>query len=106
MPHWTRWPRLKRRQAAHSRRPSLRKLLATGVRNLVAARPGATSASLTVEALTKARDLASRIGDESNLTLDPDLDSYYVQNIAVKRVPALLSQMGRSAVAPGRCAIG
>ena len=30
----------------------------------------------------------------SNLTLDPDLDSYYVQNIAVKRVPALLSQMG------------
>ena len=30
----------------------------------------------------------------SNLTLDPDLDSYYIQNIAVKRVPALLSQMG------------
>ena len=27
-----------------------------------------------------------------NLALDPDLDSYYVQNIVVKRVPALLSR--------------
>ena len=53
-----------------------------------------TNGTLTVRRSTKARDLASRIGDESNLTLDPDLDSYYVQNIAVKRVPALLSQMG------------
>ena len=68
--------------------------LATAVHNLVSARPGDDKRKLTVEALTKARDLASRIGDESNLTLDPDLDSYYVQNIAVKRVPTLLSQMG------------
>ena len=72
----------------------LAEALATGVRNLIAARPGVDKGNLTVEALTKARDLASRIGDESNLALDPDLDSYYVQNIAVKRVPALLSQMG------------
>ena len=49
---------------------------------------------LLVKALAKARHLAARIGDESNLALDPDLDSYYVQDIVVKKAPALLSQMG------------
>src|SRR5262245_18377454 len=39
--------------------------------------------STFVEALDAARNLASRIGDDSNLTLDPDLDSFYVQNIVV-----------------------
>ena len=50
--------------------------------------------SLSVEALTAARRLASRIGDDSNLTLDPDLDSYYVQDIVVAKIPTLLSQIG------------
>ncbi len=68
--------------------------LATAVRELAAAGPGSEKRKLTVEALTRARDLASRIGDESNLALDPDLDSYYLQNIVVKKVPTLLSQMG------------
>jgi signal transduction histidine kinase len=47
-----------------------------------------------VEVLDAARNLASRIGDDSNLTLDPDLDSYYVQNIGVGKIPALLSKIG------------
>ena len=47
-----------------------------------------------VDALTAARNLASRIGDDSNLTLDPDLDSYYVQDIVVAKMPTLLSQIG------------
>ena len=47
-----------------------------------------------VEALTTARNLASRIGDDSNLTLDPDLDSYYVQDIVVTKMPNLLSEIG------------
>jgi signal transduction histidine kinase len=47
-----------------------------------------------VEALDAARNLASRIGDDSNLTLDPDLDSFYVQNIVVAKMPALLSEIG------------
>ncbi len=47
-----------------------------------------------VDALTAARNLASRIGDDSNLTLDPDLDSYYVQDIVVAKIPTLLSQIG------------
>jgi signal transduction histidine kinase len=72
----------------------LAETLATAVRDLVTAAPGSDKRTLTVDALTKARDLAARIGDESNLALDPDLDSYYLQNIAVKRVPVLLSQMG------------
>ena len=47
-----------------------------------------------VQALKAARNLASRIGDDSNLTLDPDLDSYYVQDIVVAKIPALLSEIG------------
>ena len=50
--------------------------------------------ALIVEALSKARNLAALIGDDSKLALDPDLNSYYLQNIVVKRVPALLSEMG------------
>jgi signal transduction histidine kinase len=68
--------------------------LATAIRGLVAEGPSGEKHTLIVEALAKARDLAARIGDESNLALDPDLDSYYVQDIVVKKVPALLSQMG------------
>ncbi|HMK40904.1 MAG TPA: hypothetical protein VK451_05040, partial [Methyloceanibacter sp.] len=40
--------------------------------------------SLVVAALAKARDLASRVGDDSNLALDPDLDSYYLQDTVVR----------------------
>jgi diguanylate cyclase (GGDEF)-like protein len=39
--------------------------------------------------------LATAIGDGSNLILDPDLDSYYVMDIAVTRLPALLEQITR-----------
>ena len=42
----------------------LAETLAAAVRNLVAAGPGSDRSKLTVEALTKARDLAARIGDE------------------------------------------
>ena len=68
--------------------------LAAKVRKLSSGGSDGEKRALIVEALAKARDLAARIGDESNLALDPDLDSYYVQNIVVKRVPALLSEMG------------
>src|SRR5262249_7845290 len=37
--------------------------------------------------------LAVRIGDDSNLTLDPDLDTYYLQDIVVSRIPLLLGQL-------------
>ncbi len=35
------------------------------------------------------------IGDGSNLILDPDLDSYYLMDIVVTRMPALLEQFAR-----------
>jgi signal transduction histidine kinase len=49
---------------------------------------------LVPKALTEARNLASRIADDSNLALDPDLDTYYVQNIVMNRLPLLLGQLG------------
>ena len=49
--------------------------------------------ALIVDALSKGRDLAAQIGDDSKLALDPDLNSYYLQNLVVKRVPALLSEI-------------
>ena len=50
--------------------------------------------SLVVDALAKARDLASRVGDDFNLALDPDLDSYYLQDTVVRQMPRLLGQIG------------
>jgi signal transduction histidine kinase len=46
-----------------------------------------------LDALAKAQALAWRIGDDSNLALDPDLDTYYVQNIVVRQLPTLLGQL-------------
>lgn len=39
------------------------------------------------------RSLLSRIGDQSNLILDPDLDSYYTMSLTVLRFPELLEQL-------------
>lgn len=59
---------------------------------------GETTASdsdpAVLEALSNARRLASRIGDDSNLALDPDLDSYHVQNVVVKNLPVLVGHLG------------
>ncbi|MGH6867053.1 MAG: response regulator [Methyloceanibacter sp.] len=57
---------------------------------------GKDQSSLVVDALAKARDLASRIGDDSNLALDPDLDSYYLQDTVVRQIPLLLGQIGEA----------
>ncbi len=36
-----------------------------------------------------------RIGDDSNLTLDPDLDTYYLQTIIVNKLPDILGRLGK-----------
>ena len=41
-------------------------------------------------ALDAARSLLIRIGDQSNLVLDPDLDSYYVMEVFLRRLPNLI----------------
>ena len=50
--------------------------------------------SNAVDVLTEVRRLALRIGDDSNLTLDTDLDTYYTQNIIVDQLPRLLGFIG------------
>lgn len=73
---------------------ALERALAEAIEKLASATDQGQRQIFFVEALTAARNLASRIGDDSNLTLDPDLDSYYVQDIAVAKMPALLSEIG------------
>jgi signal transduction histidine kinase len=50
--------------------------------------------SEAIDALAKMQQLAVRIGDDSNLTLDTDLDTYYLQNILVDQVPKVLGFVG------------
>ncbi len=47
-----------------------------------------------LNALANVEQLATRIADDSNLTLDPDLDSYYMQNLVAKKLPVFLRQLG------------
>jgi signal transduction histidine kinase len=73
---------------------ALERALAGAIDKLASAADDERRRTLFVDALTAARNLASRIGDDSNLALDPDLDSYYVQDIVVSKLPTLLSQIG------------
>lgn len=38
--------------------------------------------------------LIARVGDTSNLILDPDLDSYYLMDLVVLKLPTLLEELG------------
>ena len=55
---------------------------------------------LALDVLAKARQLVSRIADDSNLALDPDLDSYYVQDLVTKKLPAFLQKLGEVPMLP------
>lgn len=55
---------------------------------------GDAQRSVAAEALTKTERVISRIGDDSGLALDPELDSYHLQDILVRQMPKLLSQLG------------
>ena len=75
---------------------SLEQSLETTLRKLWSKGAEGDRSALIVEALAKARDLATRIGDDSNLALDPDLDSYYLQDTVVRQMPRLLGQIGET----------
>jgi methyl-accepting chemotaxis protein len=45
----------------------------------------------------KLQALIIRASDKSNLTLDPDLDTYYLMDTMVTKIPAALEQSGRAA---------
>lgn len=44
--------------------------------------------------VAEVRALIQHVGDKSNLILDPDLDSYYVMDAVVNRVPDIMEQVG------------
>jgi methyl-accepting chemotaxis protein len=52
-----------------------------------------TAAGETALAATKT--LIAKIGDGSNLTLDPDLDSYYVMDLTLVKLPDAVDQAGK-----------
>ncbi len=52
------------------------------------------SYSTVLDVLAAARQLVSRIADDSNLSLDPDLDSYHLQNLITRKLPVLLRRLG------------
>ena len=78
---------------------------------------GSTPASASPSAaIDRGRELLTRVGNLSNLILDPDLDSYYTMSIVLLRAPELLSavtgitahveQLGRAGPARGEEARG
>jgi methyl-accepting chemotaxis protein len=73
------------------------KRLAASIRTTIAA--PANSATLAIDAYDQVTAatlrLIVRAGDASNLILDPDLDSYYVMDALVNKVPTALDAAGR-----------
>ena len=55
-----------------------------------------TPVALYLATLKNLSDLAARIGDNSNLTLDPVLDTYHVEYIVVTRLPSALEELGQA----------
>ncbi len=54
------------------------------------AQPAGKSATDSAAVLRSARDLLTTVANQSNLILDPDLDSYYVMSLTLLRFPELL----------------
>ena len=72
--------------------------LSAAVRDLLAEGAQSCSADESFEQHTNVIDdtiaLIRHVGDTSNLTLDPDLDSYYLMNVAVFQGPELSEVLG------------
>jgi len=70
--------------------------LATALHDMRANGTASLSADDYLAALKNLREIAARIGDDSNLTLDPVLDTYHVGNIVVARLPTALEELGQA----------
>ena len=68
----------------------------------------ASNASIAAPAnvLAKMQQLAARVADNSNLTLDTDLDTYYIQNIIADLLPKLLGRLGELQIVTGEASSG
>jgi diguanylate cyclase (GGDEF)-like protein/PAS domain S-box-containing protein len=60
------------------------------------AKPESEEAAVA-EALTKGHDLLTRLANQSNLILDPDLDSYYTMSLMALRFPELTEAINATA---------
>ncbi|GGJ78479.1 methyl-accepting chemotaxis protein [Pilimelia anulata] len=60
------------------------------------AAPGAPALTAYGTALDALVTLVVRVADKSNLTLDPDLDTYYIMDALMFRLPLLLDTSGRA----------
>jgi signal transduction histidine kinase len=60
---------------------------------------GGVAAWIALDTLDKARQLMTRIADESKLSLDPDIDTYYLQDLIARKLPAFLRQVGEVQIA-------
>ncbi len=58
---------------------------------------GAAALARYTDLVTLANDLARRVGDTSNLILDPQLDSFYLMDTALLQLPDVLTAAGRAA---------
>ena len=60
--------------------------------------PGGLTPANTSATISSAHDLITRVGNQSNLILDPDLDSYYTMSLLVLRYPDLLETINNIGV--------
>lgn len=58
------------------------------------------AAGHALDVLAKTRQLVSRIADDSNLALDPDLDTYHLQDLIVRKLPLFLHQLAEIRILP------
>jgi signal transduction histidine kinase/HAMP domain-containing protein len=88
---------LERAEADHGAdmgsRAEVEALLAAG--EALASIPPEAAEAATLKAVEKARALISRVGDQSNLILDPDLDSYYSMSLVLLRYPELVDLLSQ-----------
>jgi PAS domain S-box-containing protein len=83
------------RARAMMRTAELQGSLATTLHELWSSDPARTPTdSFVMDALSVTKDLASRIGEDSNLSFDPNPRSYYLQDVIVLKLPAIMSQLG------------
>src|SRR5215813_4443149 len=80
--------------------------LAASLHELEGANVARAPGEAYLSALRNLREIAARIGDDSKLTLDPVLDTYYVQDIVVIRLPTALEEIGQAQLLTSQTAAG
>lgn len=71
-------------------------LAETYAKSLRASHIGHETLTQSDDSFAQGRALLTRIGNQSNLILDPDLDSYYTMSLIVLRFPELLELLDRT----------